>query len=180
MMMPHEQYQQTVTGAEDAEVKKQVKKETHAFQVPDNACLVSSMPQRHQPSSRCSLLADTDLEAEVELSKEHQDGVRAEQEAAARREAELQTREAAQAAEAQRDAEAAEAALQERAAAQQVSLHAIPHYWGVAWHLLSSPCQIERCGWSSAIQSLCCTCPYDHHEMCIPLTWQGGKLCCCH
>ena len=125
MMMPHEQYQQTVTGAEDAEVKKQVKKETHA--------LCQTMPawcpaclKRHQPSSRCSLLADTDLEAEVELSKEHQDGVRAEQEAAARREAELQAREAAQAAQAQRDGEAAQAALQERAAAQQVSLHAIP------------------------------------------------------
>ena len=81
----------------------------------------------------------------MELSKEHQDGVRAEEEAAARREAELQAREAAQAAQALRDAEAAQAALQERAATQQVSLHAIPHDWGVAWHSLSSPCQTERC-----------------------------------
>ena len=73
-----------------------------------------------RPIQTASAHADTDLEAEVELSKEHQDRVRAEQAAAAQREAELQTREAAREAQKQAEAAAAHAALQERAAAQQV------------------------------------------------------------
>ena len=57
----------------------------------------------------------------MELSKQHQDAVRAEQAAAAQREAELQAQEAAQVAQKQHEAEAAQAALEERRAAQQVS-----------------------------------------------------------
>ena len=67
----------------------------------------------------------------MELSKEHQDKVRAEQAAAARREAELQAQEAAREAQKQQEAEAAQAALQERAAGQQVSL-AVTAHWASA------------------------------------------------